>query len=66
MCGELLILGKSVIRHTHADGAAVAARSDFALQMHRVFTTPSELKVMNEDCLFLNVWTPGTDGKKRR
>jgi para-nitrobenzyl esterase len=48
-----------------ASGTFATAASDFALQMNRVFTTPSELKVMNEDCLYLNVWTPGTDTKKR-
>jgi para-nitrobenzyl esterase len=48
-----------------ASGATVDTRSDSNLRMHRVFTTPSELKVMNEDCLFLNVWTPGADAKKR-
>ena len=48
-----------------AAGAAVDATNDFAFQMHQVFTTPSEMKVMNEDCLYLNVWTPGTDQKRR-
>jgi para-nitrobenzyl esterase len=48
-----------------AGGATVDTGSDAGLQMHRVFTTPSELKIMNEDCLFLNVWTPGADAKKR-
>jgi para-nitrobenzyl esterase len=48
-----------------AGGNTVDTTSDAGLQMHRVFTTPSELKIMNEDCLFLNVWTPGADAKKR-
>ncbi len=48
-----------------ASGATVNTASDADLQMHRVFTTPSDIKVMNEDCLFLNVWTPGADDKKR-
>ncbi|HEX4182487.1 MAG TPA: carboxylesterase family protein [Caulobacteraceae bacterium] len=48
-----------------AGGATVDTTSDAGLQMHRVFTTPSELKIMNEDCLFLNVWTPGVDARKR-
>ena len=48
-----------------AGGSSVDAANDFAFQMHRVFTTPSELKVMNEDCLYLNVWTPAIDGRKR-
>jgi para-nitrobenzyl esterase len=48
-----------------AGGSSIAATTDASLQMHRVFTTPSELKIMNEDCLYLNVWTPGADAKKR-
>jgi para-nitrobenzyl esterase len=48
-----------------ASGSIIEAPDEFGFQMHRVFTTPSELKVMNEDCLYLNVWTPGTDSKKR-
>ncbi|MGH7012197.1 MAG: carboxylesterase family protein, partial [Caulobacteraceae bacterium] len=46
-------------------GVEIDAPNDFAFQMHQVFTTPSELKVMNEDCLYLNVWTPAADEKKR-
>jgi len=48
-----------------AGGTSAAPVSDFGMQMSQVFTTPSELKTQNEDCLFLNVWTPGTDAKKR-
>ena len=48
-----------------AGGTSVDVSNDFGLQMHRVFNTPSEMKVQNEDCLFLNVWTPAADGKKR-
>jgi len=48
-----------------ASGVTVNATNDFSFQMHRVFTTPSELKIMNEDCLYLNVWTPAPDRKKR-
>lgn len=48
-----------------AVGATAAPATDFGMQMSRVFTTPSELKIQNEDCLFLNVWTPGTDAKAR-
>jgi para-nitrobenzyl esterase len=48
-----------------ATGATAAPMTDFGMQMSRVFTTPSELKIQNEDCLFLNVWTPGTDSKAR-
>ena len=41
-----------------AGGDIADAPNDFGFQMHRVFTTPSEMKMMNEDCLYLNVWTP--------
>jgi para-nitrobenzyl esterase len=48
-----------------AGGATATTMSDYSLQMHRVFATPSLMKLQNEDCLYLNVWTPGTDAKKR-
>ncbi len=48
-----------------AAGTVSQADNDFSFQMHQVFTTPSEMKVMNEDCLFLNVWTPAPDARKR-
>jgi para-nitrobenzyl esterase len=48
-----------------ATGATAAPATNFGMQMSRVFTTPSDLKIQNEDCLFLNVWTPGTDDRKR-
>ena len=48
-----------------ASGTTVDTTNDFGMQMHRVFTTPSDIKIQNEDCLFLNVWTPAPDGKKR-
>jgi para-nitrobenzyl esterase len=40
--------------------------TDFDRQLACIFPTPAEMKVENEDCLFLNVWTPAlADGKKR-
>jgi para-nitrobenzyl esterase len=48
-----------------AGGNALVTTTDAGLQLHRVFTTPSEFKIMNEDCLFLNVWTPAADAQKR-
>ncbi len=48
-----------------ASGATAAPAGDYGMLMARVFTTPSELKIQNEDCLFLNVWTPATDNRKR-
>src|SRR5437899_2101398 len=44
-----------------ASGTTVDTTNDFGMQMHRVFTTPSDIKIQNEDCLFLNVWTPAPD-----
>jgi para-nitrobenzyl esterase len=48
-----------------AGGATAAHATDFGLQMNRAFTTPSDIKIQSEDCLFLNVWTRGADAKKR-
>ncbi|MGH7024313.1 MAG: carboxylesterase/lipase family protein [Caulobacteraceae bacterium] len=48
-----------------ASGTIAAPTSNFGMQMGQVFTTPSELKIENEDCLFLNVWTPGADDRRR-
>jgi para-nitrobenzyl esterase len=48
-----------------ASGTTVDTTNDFGMQMHRVFTTPSDIKINNEDCLFLNVWTPAADARKR-
>ena len=48
-----------------AGGITAAPTTDFGMQMGQVFSTPSELKIQNEDCLFLNVWTPGVDARKR-
>jgi para-nitrobenzyl esterase len=39
--------------------------SDLALQLATVFPMRSEMKIDNEDCLFLNVWTPAADDGKR-
>ncbi|HSG91106.1 MAG TPA: carboxylesterase/lipase family protein [Pseudomonadales bacterium] len=39
--------------------------TDLSLQLATVFTTLSEMKSDNEDCLFLNVWTPAPDERAR-
>jgi para-nitrobenzyl esterase len=39
--------------------------TDFARQLATIFPTPAEIKIQNEDCLFLNVWTLGLGGGKR-
>ena len=43
------------------------ASSDTELgwQLAEIFPMNSEMKIDNEDCLFLNVWTPGLDGERR-
>jgi para-nitrobenzyl esterase len=48
-----------------ATGTTASPVTDFGMQMAQVFTTPSELKIQNEDCLFLNVWTPAADSGRR-
>lgn len=49
-----------------ASGATSSPVSDFGRQLATIYTTPAEMKIDNEDCLFLNVWTPAlADGKKR-
>lgn len=40
-------------------------QSDFSTEMQALFPTGPETRQDNEDCLFLNVWTPAVDGKKR-
>ena len=39
--------------------------TDFTRQIQTIFPTYGEGKIDNEDCLFLNVWTPAADGGKR-
>jgi para-nitrobenzyl esterase len=41
------------------------APSLLSRQLATVFTTHSDMKIQNEDSLFLNVWTPGLDEGKR-
>jgi para-nitrobenzyl esterase len=40
--------------------------TDFGRQLATIYPTPAEIKIQNEDCLFLNVWTPGLGGGARR
>ncbi len=49
-----------------ASGAVTSPMSDCGRQLSTIYPTPAEMKIDNEDCLFLNVWTPALgDGKKR-
>ncbi|GGA63125.1 carboxylic ester hydrolase [Pseudoclavibacter endophyticus] len=46
-------------------GPETAPRSDFALTQMVVMPIGGLVKINSEDCLWLNVWTPATDGAKR-
>jgi para-nitrobenzyl esterase len=49
-----------------ATGASANPTTELSKQLATVFTTSTEMKIASEDCLFLNVWTPGVgDGAKR-
>jgi para-nitrobenzyl esterase len=49
-----------------APPTSTSPATDFARQLASIYTTPSEIKIENENCLFLNVWTPAlSDAKKR-
>ncbi len=39
--------------------------TDQTRRMQTMFPTSTEAKTDNEDCLFLNVWTPSVEGEKR-
>jgi para-nitrobenzyl esterase len=49
-----------------ASGAIAAPATDFGRQLTSIFPVPQEIKSGNEDCLFLNVWTPAVKDEKRR
>ncbi len=51
-------LGAPCMQMYAASGSRV---SDFTRQMQSIFPTSGEAKIDNEDCLFLNVWTPESD-----
>src|SRR6516162_5155791 len=46
-------------------GSAVAYPGDVGLALEQVYSTPDDVQRQNEDCLFLNVWTPALDNKAR-
>lgn len=39
--------------------------TDFTRQIQTIYSTAGDSKIDNEDCLFLNVWTPAADEAKR-
>ncbi|HTQ58087.1 MAG TPA: carboxylesterase/lipase family protein [Bryobacteraceae bacterium] len=49
-----------------AGGAIASPRSDFGRQLATIFPVPAETKIANEDCLFLNVWTPAVKNDRKR
>ena len=46
-------------------GSAVAYPGTVGIALEQVYSTPDDIQRQNEDCLFLNVWTPALDGKAR-
>jgi para-nitrobenzyl esterase len=46
-------------------GTTAYPPTDVATALHTIFPASSEINYDNEDCLFLNVWTPGTDAGAR-
>jgi len=46
-------------------GPEVSPRDDFALSLMVAKRVGGHVKTGNEDCLYLNVWTPGTDDAAR-
>ena len=49
-----------------ANGAIASPRTDFARELATIFPVPAEIKTANEDCLFLNVWTPAVKDSGNR
>src|ERR1700690_2054784 len=49
-----------------APPTSTSPATDFGRQLASIYTTPSEIKIENENCLFLNVWTPGLGDAKKR
>ena len=48
-----------------ATGNSANPTTEMSKQIATIFTTSTEMKIASEDCLFLNVWTPGVDREKR-
>ncbi len=46
-------------------GATAYPPSDLAAALHTIYPASSEINYDNEDCLFLNVWTPATASGSR-
>jgi para-nitrobenzyl esterase len=47
-------------------GSAVSYPGNVGAALGQVFTPPDDLARQNEDCMFLNVWTPRLGGSKKR
>jgi para-nitrobenzyl esterase len=46
-------------------GSAVAYPGTVGIALEQVYSTPDDVQRQNEDCLFLNVWTPALDSRAR-
>src|SRR5258708_393740 len=49
-----------------APPTSTSPATNFARQRASIYTTPAEIKIENENCLFLNVWTPALGDAKMR
>jgi para-nitrobenzyl esterase len=49
-----------------APPTSTSPANDFARQLASIYTTPAEIKIENENCLFLNLWTPALGDAKKR
>ena len=47
-----------------ATGNSANPSTELSKQIATIFTTSTEMKIASEDCLFLNLWTSGTEGKR--
>jgi para-nitrobenzyl esterase len=47
-------------------GSAVSYPGNVGPALSQVFTPPDDIARQNEDCMFLNVWTPQLGGSKKR
>jgi para-nitrobenzyl esterase len=47
-------------------GSAVSYPGNVGRALGQVYTPPDDIAKQNEDCMFLNVWTPQLGGRKKR
>ena len=62
---EATKLGASSMQ-LRSGGAAASFPAEVSQALNQVFTTSDDIARQNEDCLFLNVWTPQLGGARKR